>query len=327
MFPGRYFTKKINFLFTCLMILCLQTTKFLTEARTVIHVLHSQFRYNKVGLSEAFTPSKDSSLASSRIGGGAVGLEGPFSQFICEDSYFYNNFAAAGGAILLEDADLLKVSRSEFVGQRSVLGGAIAALNSKIKMQVINTDFKENVARKGGAVFLEWFSRLGRDDTLVRKYLLDSIVFPDSVLQFRHVSFVENHAYEAGGALDLSGLVFRCHFCVFERNMVKTALGSPAGEGGAIRIRDAAAMVLDHNLIKSCSGKAGGGVFLKGSILIAKSSSWIGNHAENVGGAIFGDYADSSPVGNITAIELLDSHFINNTVGRAGMFIRGPMFH
>lgn len=308
-----------------MMILCMQTPEFERKATAVVQVVNSQFQHNRAGLPRTFALHKDSPLTSNRIGGGAVGLEGQFSQFICEDTYFYNNFAMAGGAILLENAVLLRLTRSKFVDHRAVLGGAIAALNAEIKMHVDSTEFENNIARKGGAVLLEWFSTVGTDDTLQRKDLLGSTLFPDSVIRFEEVRFIENHAYEAGGAIDISGLVLRCYKCSFPRNTIKAKTGSSTGEGGAMRIRDAAAVVLEHTKIESCRGEVGGGVYLKDSFLVAKNSSWIGNHADNAGGAIAGDYMDSSPLGKSATVDLLDCNFTNNTVGRAGMLSHRTM--
>lgn len=275
-----------------------------------IRMVKSYFKSNRAGGDEDFISNDDASLSSTRAGGGAISFEGQPGRLICEDSTFYNNSGASGGAILLGNVEFLKLVRSTFTDHEAILGGALAVLNTNIKMELSEVMFTTNKAIRGGAVYLERLRRVGKDDALEQKRLLKSTVFPDSVIEFKRVTFLGNWAFLEGGAVDVLGLVLSFSDCKFTSNS--------AVEGGGLRITDAAAVVLTNTIMKSCRAEHGGAIHIEDGLLLGIKSAWIENHALHTGSAIDGEYSAASSIGNAASVELIDCNFTRNSVGHAG---------
>lgn len=287
-------------------------------AVATIHITESKFDHNVVGKGKEFIFQQDSALPSTRIGGGAVALEGWPCYLYCEKALFIRNGAAAGGAILLEDSRRLDALNSTFKNNTAVLGGAVAILNTEVELNVDEVLFSHNRAIEGGALFVEWFSRVGEDEILRRKRLLSSFVFPESVLNLTKVDFALNHAVLGGGALDVAGLVLRCYQCNFTANKVTSKGGTLNGKGGGLRIRNAAAVVLEEVVMEACNADFGGAIYLSDGLLLAQKSKWYKNRANDSGGAIAGEYKVSTGIGKVASVEFYDCDFKDNSVGSAG---------
>lgn len=284
-------------------------------ASAFVYVAESQFKYNQVGASRKFGVRDSFLLSSSKVGGGAISLQGRPSQLICTNTIFDNNSAAAGGAILLEDVDSFDLIRSNLTNHKAILGGAIAVLNTRLKMAALDVLFTNNKASQGGAIFLEWLNRIGIKDAQKRKRILNSTVFPDSMINLHNVDFLRNKAGLGGGAINIAGLILSCSQCKFVSN---SAVSRDQGEGGGILMTDAAAVVLNGTEMSSCKATTGGAIAVRGGILLGKKSWWTANYAKDTGGAISGVYTPSFALGTEASMEFIDCRFFENKVGRAG---------
>lgn len=295
-----------------------QETETFGRLPAKLRIFDSNFVHNSVKRKSKGSINSDSSVLSTKIGGGAIALLDRPGSIGVSSTQFDNNFAPAGGAILVDNFKSLSFNISNFTRNEAILGGAIASLNTEVEMKVENTRFELNNAQQGGALFLEYFSRYGMSDMQERTRLLNSAVLPPSVLQLTNSSFLRNEALLGGGAVDVSGLLLKCFNCTFYANVVALKDGGLNGEGGAMRIRAAAAVLIEESKVKSCKAHSGGGVSLWSSILKSRSTDWSANHANDCGAAVAGKYNSFSGIGDSVAVDIERCKFIDNTANRAG---------
>lgn len=197
------------------------------------------------------------------------------SSLVIVDSTFAGNVSPSSGGALVTSCDLI-VTDSTFTNNSA--GNSGAAIYSSTDVYLENSNFTGNAAQgNGGAVFSD-----GDVDT----YL---------------ATFVDNHAEYYGGAIWASYGAYLDH---------TTVRGSSAGnDGGGVYVSDggfgAASSVFEDNT----AGGTGGGAYAY-DWATSDSSTWSGNEAYN-GGGIFSDN-----VYNSTWIE--DSTFVGNVASNVG---------
>ncbi|MCQ2433851.1 MAG: right-handed parallel beta-helix repeat-containing protein [Oscillospiraceae bacterium] len=120
---------------------------------------------------------------SDGLDGGAIFLR--FANAVITNTIFDGNYAAQGGAVMVEKGASCQLENSYFYGnyaQRE--GGALYVDIDSESFAMDNCRFTFNRAENGGACYLDW---LGKNTSL-------PLILKDNVLQY-------NHAEETGGAL------------------------------------------------------------------------------------------------------------------------------
>jgi len=138
-------------------------------------------------------------------------------------------------------------------------GGGILCLNSHPKIS--NCIVESNVAKFGGGIFADQYSRLNLENCRIRN----------------------NHASHSGGGVAFRGTRGLVAGCYFEENQALT--------GAGISLKNSTSVEISGSFfLKNVAGNSGGGVLLQDSFCSVKASVFSGNVGGLAGGgiAVFG---------------------------------------
>ena len=222
--------------------------------------------------------------------GGAIYATYPGTQLEISDSYFENNIVTeegyvrdvrreagepiehdvyfefespenGGGAIAAISTDDIIVTRTQFLSNKGVSGGAIYAvldatdyngLQEKISIRVTDCDFRENEARVVDSEPNNWDSRLGG------AIYVASATSKLKIFRLSNTVFRDNRAQSSGGALHMVTVFqndIQIDGCTFE--------GNEAGQaGGAALLRNSGNIVARNATWSKNKADLGGAILL-----------------------------------------------------------------
>ncbi|KAG2377897.1 hypothetical protein C9374_008982 [Naegleria lovaniensis] len=231
--------------------------------------------------------------------------ESIFFFYLCEnvaiiESTFKNNEAPHGGGIMASRVNEFSIYGSEFTNNTARLGGggAVSLLELADWFDIRHTTFVLNSARYGGAIYLS--NGVGGS------------------LNVKNCSFVENYAWEAGGALyTVNSTYIALWNSNFESNQVKSSVDlndsyetgcscittsiAPIGTGGAVSLFNTLSYFSNTTFSKN-DAKRGGAIFTTSTCNVQRST-FSENSASISGGALF--FVTKPPL--LNQVELLDN--------------------
>eukprot|EP00736_Rhodelphis_marinus_P014485 Rmarinus@m.27027 len=234
------------------------------------------------------------------------------SLFVRSSEFVDNTMAQTpGGAAILAISSNVEISDSEFLGMSASggFGGAVYAKGEAIT--ILNSNFRENKAGKGGAVVVE---SMNDGDIVISgccfeknrgTHLGGALYFETAEnMVVLNTEFRNNYAGDAvsrpilrhhggGGAIacKAGNSRLRIEDCTFERNHALLGLDDvSAGDGGALSMLfDVKLSVVGSTFLDNIADRFGGGIYLGtyGATVISNCTIQ-GNHAVDGGGiAIF----------------------------------------
>lgn len=291
----------------------------------------------------------EENIIGDQVQGGAFYIQEMYadSQYdvTIRDSSFTDNEANTGGALFLENADVL-VSNVDFYGNYAFRGGAIRATDdSNLKVESESTFISNQSVYTGGAIDI-WDSELHMGDmtsTRVRferngagfedVYLGDgnssnetrnggAIYGSNTEVTIQGTYFLDNFA-EAGGAVFLtenSSIIGSDEITFKDNRAVST--------GGALQVEESTIVDLGFaefnnnstNPYYSQDTSQGGAVHADESTLTFSNSQFRFNQA-SIGGAIYSTKLDASTQVTENDLTLIDTNFVSNSaLGRGGPY-------
>lgn len=234
--------------------------------------------------------------------GGAIRCEG---ALILQECYFSGNSSGRhGGAIrLLGGWSSLRAERTQFINNTAKLsGGAIDAWNASLAINVCTFRSNSAAGQEGGALALGGDAQVSGTEFILNK------------------SATPGGAIRNMGRLNLTG-------CTFKSN------SSEVGGGALCNRGVSAGATLDDCLFEGNKARSYGGAIDNTNVLIAGTTRFIGNRADQRGGAISSAgnlrlrncEVESNEAGlygaglfNACLAEITDTWFRRNTAGRNG---------
>lgn len=288
-------------------------------------IVNSKFNTNKVSSrgagvyaeSNSTLLVRNSTFENSHADEGAAIYGINLTKVDIEKSSFKDNIASRGGAVYLTKSFNIRFVNSEFIQNAAIhnYGGAIQVVGSNIS--IINSEFHNNSAYSGGAVYVEDSSvftvrNSTFEDNDARNNVGGAIALAGEA-NIYNSTFNRNTARFRGGAIhssDLTSKVTRVYNSSFDRNGITGWGGNYYG--GAIFYAD---------LIENCNftnnyGYSGGAIYQwhnHNYRLTIRNSTFINNTAVGTGGAVYAHYG-----GN-----MYDCIFYNNVAGNDGGAIGG----
>ncbi|PRP79204.1 tyrosine-protein kinase Fer [Planoprotostelium fungivorum] len=246
--------------------------------------------------------------------GGAIEIEACLNDLIIYNSTFTRNRGAlGGGAIFISTSTTttsIQLENCHFLSNNAGLGGGLAVMSGRNPLNITNCTFLENfVDQQGGAVIVQ-------ESTLNPSFTLANLSIYNS-------RFERNRAGNFGGALMVNHLLaFTVSGCTFIHNE------SPLG--GCIYSTGFFTIYIEQSLFRGATKSSyGGGMYVDGSEISVKSTTFDGCQASNSGGALY----ITNPIGPAS---IVDSRFFNcnSTLGSAisaenfqELSVQGSEFH
>ena len=287
---------------------------------------------NNVEITNAKTNTRDN--------GAAIAVNGADSSVNIHNAGFTNNTASNHGGAIYNNGGTVSIENSDFAGNTAVYGGAIYSYGGKLTIS--NSEFMNNSANQGAAIFMinadaeisnTNFSHNNSLDGLGAIKLTDSTLtltggtfdgnFADSnsggaiyinsgsTLNIDGTRFINNYAKNDsdtadngdGGALAISGTA-TIKNAYFENNRaIKSSLSN---DGGAIISGNNSNITIESSIFTAnVAESGGGGAIYNKNIMSVTGSTFTGNNAGTLGGAIY-----NSSTGNMTLTD--------NVFGSAG---------
>ena len=208
---------------------------------------------------------------------------------------FTNNYATAGGAIYFNGTDAAAdagISFSTFTGNFALNGGAIAIFNNA-HVDVVLSDFIDNKAEIGGAIYANASGNKG------------------IILDVEGTDFIGNTVDDSGGAIAvIENVQYYINVCNFENN---SAIADDCVCGGAFLTQDNAEgyiinSTFTNNTVKGDEFSNGGAIKVQfGGDVTIINCTFIDNYAY-IGGAI----STQAKTGEINKVEIEGSEFEDN---------------
>lgn len=281
-------------------------------------ILSSSFKKN---VAQPLSVSGQKKLRGvSNSGGGAVFIGGVGSRLNCSSSTFTQNQAGSGGAILISEDAGCQIRNTHMSRNSAILGGALASKNAKMIM-LLTVAFEKNDGYRGGAVYAEGSGFQYARDIKQTKEDARKADFPFAISIFE-CDFTKNVAHFGGGALDILGLTLCCVDSRFSSNKVDNGLAELAhkgsDQGGGIRVRSEAVVLLKDLWIENCQAESGGGLFVDNAVMVGYGLHFHQNTAHDAGGAIAARFEPDFAIGTSDLGECHACRFEENMAGRAG---------
>ena len=213
------------------------------------------------------------------------------SQITIENSTFIDNEAGTGGAIAGDNSDI-NISGSSFTENSSFFGsgGAISSLGpfSILNVNILNSTFSNNSSPEncGGAIYIAGLGSIltiDSTDFLGNEAATGGAVCIQDSGQgtFNHLSFLENEAFFAGGAIFASNAeLLSIENSDFQEN-------SSTEDGGSIFSSSTLIFSIDNSeFLLNAADSFGGAIFHEQDSLVLTNSYFYENTA-HCGGAIY----------------------------------------
>lgn len=238
---------------------------------------------------------------------------------------FRENAADNGGAIAFLRASLLQMDEVQFIENKARDGGAVYLTLDGDAYPEVGFDpihyvngggllFRHNKAQRGGALYSHVRCATGLDLLGISPYNItrmtsDMAANNEDDVFIENSAFLENSAIESGGAWHVDKGRVGCLFCNFSSNSV----GRDDGEGGAIALKNEAALHARNVAFVQNSADNGGAVYVKDSLVDVVESDFSANVAEKQGGGMYISVPSSMQfrLGSVGVIE--KSTFDGNT--------------
>lgn len=264
-------------------------------------------------------------LRNGQAESGGIAAVSQDSDLVLRDSTLANGLATGsggGGCLLLEDAFLGMDTNSLIVGcsASNGPGGGVRAIESTLSLtgpgSIGFLSDGNSAAGSGGGIHATDSTISAQGFVMLANQSADEggAIFADSsTLDFDSCDISFNEATNNGGALRLLGATTTAEFAntsLFENATIQ--FSSNAG-GGAIHASGGGAVTMtDSGLVNNSSANIGGGVVVRqGTDLLAIRTTFQGNQATSIGGAIYAAQSSSSVI-------LEDTHVAQNIAGNQG---------
>ena len=212
---------------------------------------------------------------------------------------FRENTADNGGAIAFVRASLLQMDDVQFLENRARGGGAVylrldGAAHPEVGFDPIHYVhggrllFRHNNAERGGALYSHVRCATGLDRVGISPYNITRMTSEmaanneDDVF-IENSKFSENYATESGGAWHVDKGRVGCLSCSFSSNMA----GGTHAEGGAVALKNEAALHARNVTFVLNNAKNGGAVYIEDSLVDIAESDFDANAAERHGGGMY----------------------------------------
>ncbi len=275
-------------------------------------------------------------------GGGAIYAINSSSVFISENTVFYRNNAAAGGAIYVNKSNLdikdVFFGNKDTAGSQNTAGTGVAvyAVNESVVTIESSEFYRHTAGNQGGAIYTNFSSiaisrsKFGDKDTVDSGntaseggaiYVINSKVDGKGLTIFDNTEFYRNSGSSTGGAISAEGSTVTITGSLFGDEFTE-GNGNSANYGGSIYAITGTVLSISNktNFYRN-NANEGGAIYSEGSSVTISGSSFgseftanSGNTANYGGGAI---RSVSSSILTITG----DSKFFRNqvtTTGRGG---------
>lgn len=223
-------------------------------------VENSTFRYGGA----IFNQGQIKDIAGNFIGntsdsGGAIRNNMTIGQI---SASFINNVSESNGGAIYNNGNLSKISNSEFRNNGGKNGGAIFLASRAKQLKVEYANFVGNNAKDGGAI-----SNVSDYGVSVKS------------------SRFENNSAQYGGAI--SDWVSESDMSVADSDFI----ANKGALGGAVAVWDTAAnkVLISGSAFEHNESEHGGAIFNRGDGIIVENSSFKGNTASSIGGAIYSE--------------------------------------
>ncbi|CDZ77139.1 Extracellular serine protease precursor [Legionella massiliensis] len=298
------------------------------DSSSVTSIINSNFSGNTANIIGGAIENDTSSLAitNSNFAGNAASLGGGLNNInsstaVIVNSNFSGNTANFSGGAIENESSSLTITNSNFAGNAASFGGGLNNTNSSTAV-IINSNFTENLGLNfgGGAISNSNNTALVIRDSTFARNIADSgggvrnVV--NSTVDIANSSFTQNIATTTtfgGGAIENNlGSTMNVTNSTFKGNGAFDSTGGAifnAGStlsisdssfngnlavngGGLINISNAIASISNSSFTENAASATGvGGAIVNSQVstLTLINSSFIGNLAGNVAGAIYND--------------------------------------
>lgn len=280
----------------------------------------------------------EENIIGQQVQGGALYIQEMYadSQYdvTIRDSSFSSNEANTGGAIFLENADML-ISNVDFYDNQAFRGGAIRATDdSHVKIESESKFLRNNSVYTGGAIDI-WDSELHMGDLTSTRVRFEqngsgfedlyfgrgnssnetrnggAIYGVNTEVTIQGTYFLDNFA-EAGGAVFLTE-----NSSIVGSDEITFKDNAALSTGGAMQVEESTVVDLgfaDFNNNYAISGDTsrGGAVHADESTLTFSDSQFRFNRA-SIGGAIYSTKLDTSIQVTENDLTLVDTNFVSNS--------------